>query len=209
MKPVPRACLSVWCCLAVMLPSVIPHYSSVSCSPQTATSHQTASWLAMDPGKTENHHTNEKRWLILEHSVHNVSIAQGISSIHLMTPHLWGCSRQRDTFLLKLVIWWHWSPSHPSISAESVRLIGGGGVLANSSTTFLVPDQKLFGGPTCLFDLLHSSGHHRLLLNVIKWIFKHLEQFYTPRSLPVLAIKAAEMEQNAKNETQKSFDDNI
>ena len=70
--------------------------------------------------------------------------------------------------LLKLVIWWHWSPSHPSISAESVRLIGGGGVLANSSTTFLVPDQKLFGGPTCLFDLLHSSGHHRLLLNVIK-----------------------------------------
>ena len=36
----------------------------------------------------------------------------------------------KETLLwLKLVFWWHWSPSHPSISAQSVRLIGGGGGL--------------------------------------------------------------------------------
>ena len=36
----------------------------------------------------------------------------------------------KETLLwLKLVFWWHWSPSHPSISAQGVRLIGGGGGL--------------------------------------------------------------------------------
>ena len=37
--------------------------------------------------------------------------------------------------------------------------------------TFLVPDQKLFGGLACLFDLLSILRPQSLLLNVIKMNF--------------------------------------
>ena len=52
----------------------------------------------------------------------------------------------------------------------SVRLIGGGG-LGKFLQTFQVPDQKLFGGLACLFDLLSILGLQSLLLNVIKMNF--------------------------------------
>ena len=104
------------------------HYSSVPAL-QLSPDCQQSPECKLGPSNTEQGGCLVSRGSLWSQISANVLDEHGMSNIRLMTPNLWVVLVKEPLLWLKLVFWWPWSPSHQSISAQSVRLIGGGGGL--------------------------------------------------------------------------------